>query len=400
MEESIVKEHRVLGLGNNIDYEIQWDSQVIESLIEKYEIRNEEIISQSHISTERELLLSILSFLKSGCGKERFVENGECIESFAEKFSKKVTLGGTSVRAGLAMEKLGYDCTLHLVTFNKTVKELLPKNCKYLYGENTGKTYPHLIIQFTKGTMVKVADVDICTATANRVIYSNDQDNMEMKLAGKLGEYLEEAKVFLISGFNAMQEKEKLRSRLRELQKAMDHLEEDAIVFYEDACYFSQELNEMVREALVSKINIYSMNEDELQDYLSHPINLLNPYDVVEALEEIHKKIPVPYIVIHTGKWALVYGKNAKQYRQALHCAMTTASTRFSYGDDFTLEEYKKVSCYPVQKEGRKFAVQIEELLKNNVCCLACVQSSEERATTIGLGDAFVGGFLTQLPIK
>jgi len=33
-------------------------------------------------------------------------------------------------------------------------------------------------------------------------------------------------------------------------------------------------------------------------------------------------------------------------------------------------------------------------LLNRKVCCLACIQAEETKATTIGLGDAFVGGFL------
>src|SRR5690606_3615479 len=117
--------------GNNIDYEIVWNSEVIEELITRYNIRNSELDVNRVITCERDLVISILSFLKLGSGGERFVSSSEIIEQFSEKFAKKVTLGGTSVRAALAMRKLGITTALHLVTINDDVRRLLPPNCPY-----------------------------------------------------------------------------------------------------------------------------------------------------------------------------------------------------------------------------------------------------------------------------
>jgi ADP-dependent phosphofructokinase/glucokinase len=96
-------EQIILGLGNNIDYEIVWNSQVIESLIVEYGINSSEIGTDIPISSTREIVISILGFLKSGTGGERFVTSLDIILDFARLFHKKITMGGTSLRAAIAM---------------------------------------------------------------------------------------------------------------------------------------------------------------------------------------------------------------------------------------------------------------------------------------------------------
>ena len=109
-------EQIVLGLGNNIDYEIVWDSQVLERLIIEFNIRDSEICTDIRILSIRNLVVSILGFLKSESGGEHFVTSLEIILDFASHFQKKITMGGTSLRAAIAMRKIGYNSALHLVT--------------------------------------------------------------------------------------------------------------------------------------------------------------------------------------------------------------------------------------------------------------------------------------------
>ena len=94
-----------LGFGDNVDYEIAWDSAVFEELIARYAIGAGELAADPPIASERELVISILRFLASGTGGERFVASSEVIEPFAQRFAKKITLGGTSVRAAIAKDQ-------------------------------------------------------------------------------------------------------------------------------------------------------------------------------------------------------------------------------------------------------------------------------------------------------
>ncbi|MFN8444865.1 MAG: hypothetical protein U0175_29030 [Caldilineaceae bacterium] len=73
------------------------------------------------------------------------------------------------------------------------------------------------------------------------------------------------------------------------------------------------------------------------------------------------------------------------------------STTRFRYGDDFTLENYREIEAFPPNLAGANFALAIKQLLDDRVCCVPVAQVEQSNATTIGLGDAFVGGFLPAL---
>lgn len=386
-----------LGFGNNIDYEIVWDSRVIENLISQYGIRAEEISDNREIPCERDLVISILNFLKSGSGGERFIADSATIEQFSQSFEIKATLGGTSVRAAVAMRKLGYTPALHLVTTNDHVRRLIPQDSPYVCSNPQDSLYPHLIVQFGKGTHVRAGDIDICTNRPNRIIYHHDDDNITMKLNEDFADMITEAKVLLVSGFNAMQSKELLISRMESLLRIVKKLPKDALIYYEDASFYDPSLSRLIHSMLKDKISIFGLNEDELQSYLGRKLDLVDAFQIKEALENLHKLIPVPILVVHSMYWALAYGENATRFENALKGGVTMATTRFRYGDDFTVENYREIASLPSNQEGARLADALKGLLTSKICCVPVPQVDQSNATTVGLGDAFVGGFLPAL---
>jgi ADP-dependent phosphofructokinase/glucokinase len=392
-----MKEGIVLGFGNNIDYEIVWDSEVIEDLIHQYNIQRRELDINRSITSERDLVVSILSFLELGCGGERFVSSSEIIEQLAQRFAKKITLGGTSVRAAIAMRKLGFSSALHLVTVNDHVRSLIPQDSPYVCSNSSESSYPHLIVQFDQGICIKAGDIEICAAQENRLIYHSDNDNIVMNLNEDFAELITEAKVLLVSGFNAMQSETLLAHRMQTLLRMMERLPEDAIVFCEDAGYHEPRFSQIVYHKLARKLSILSLNEDELQGYLNVKLDLLDPFQVQKALMELQKLLPIPTIVVHTRHWALACGKGAMGFSQALKMAVSLATTRFCYGDDFTFEQYKVVEALPSLEVNAVFADTLNQLPGARICCVPVAHVEPAVATTVGLGDAFVGGFLPAL---
>ncbi|MHC1770438.1 MAG: ADP-dependent glucokinase/phosphofructokinase [Flexilinea sp.] len=387
----------VLGLGDNIDYEIKWDSGIFENLIRKYDIKSEELSKNIVILNERDLVTSILNYLQNEKGGECFVHSPQIIENFSNYFIKKITLGGTPVRAAIAMSKIGYSSAVHLVTINDDVRKLLPEDCSYICSADKEASYPHLIIQYCSGTKIDSGKIHICTHRANRIIYDNDPENILMKLSPKLGDFISKAGVFLLSGFNAMQSKDLLNDRLNELDQVMRNLPDCAIVFYEDSCFYNKNFSELIRQKLLKFIDIYSLNEDEFQEYLGRKAELLDPEKMLEDLAAVYSLIPVSALIVHTRFWALAYGENAESYQKALKGGITMAGTRFRFGDSFTILDYQDTETVKLQEQGVKFSTAINKLSHGKVCCLGCIEAEESSATTIGLGDAFVGGFLPAL---
>ena len=390
-------EQIVLGLGNNTDYEIVWNSQVFEHLIVEYGITVSELCTNKVIASICDLVVSILGFLKSETGGERFVTSPQIILDFASLFQYKITLGGTSVRAAIAMRKLGYTSALHLVTMNDHVRKLIPQESPCVCSNDRDSLYPHLIVQYCKDTCVQAGDISIRTKQSNRMIYVNDDDNLLMKLAHGFASLAADTRVFLISGFNAMHSSDLLAERLETLLEIIASLPSDALVFYEDACFHDPTLSVQVHKALSDVIDIYSLNENELQEYLGREIALLDAVDVYAALKDLSRLIPVPLFVIHTQYWALAFGSHADRYAKALQGGISLATTRFRCGDDFSRSDYLETERLPAQAEGVQFAAALSKLAGDMVCCIPVVQVNETRVTTIGLGDAFVGGFLPAL---
>lgn len=396
-----MNEQIALGLGDNIDYEITWDSQVMEDLVLHYGIRAAELAearpAHSEVHCERDLVVSILRFLQAGTGGERWVSSSDIIEQFAQRFAMKITLGGTSVRSAIAMRKLGYRSTLHLVTINDHVRRLIPHDSPYVCSNDRDTAYPHLIVQFDQGSCVQAGDIDIRSSRANRIIYHNDLDNITMRLNEEYTRLITQAKVFLISGFNAMQSEALLVDRLHTLLRIMDALPGDAQVFYEDAGFFNPGFHAVIHKALAGRISIFSLNEDELQGHVGHKLDLLDAGQVAGALADLHAIIPAPVTVVHSMYWALAYGTHAARMAAPLKGGVTMATTRFRCGDDFTVENYHEVEALPPNPQGAAFAAAIAGRLAERVCCVPVALVEQANATTIGLGDAFVGGFLPAL---
>lgn len=389
-------ERIALGLGDNVDYEIVWNSEVIEDLVVQYAIREDELEARRAVTCERDLVISILGFLRSGDGGERIVASSDLLERFSERFETEVTLGGTPVRAAIAMRKLGYTSALHLVTTNEHVRRLIPHDSPYVCSNPRDTLYPHLVVQFTKGTTVRTDKIDIRAPQANRVIYHKNKDYFAMNLDEGFADLLTEAKVFLVSGFNAMQSEALLADRLASLERMMTSLPEDALVFFEDAGYHEPKFRQMVHGSLARRNYVFSLNTDELQEYLQRKLNFLDAFQVERALTDLKRLIPRPVIVLHTMHWALAFGEEAAGFAKALKAGTTMATTRFCYGDDFTAQDHARVGAFAPDPEGAAFSDALRELMGASVFCVpvAGVNQVRDDATTIGLGDAFVGGFL------
>lgn len=384
----------VLGLGGCVDYEVVWSPAVLERLVEEYAIRPDELTAPAVIAGERDLVRSILTFVMAGAGGERFVTDSEIIEGLAAHFDTRITLGGTCVRAALAMDKLGVPSTVHLVSIDDHVRRLLPDAVSYVSSADMDSTDPHLIVQFPQGARVRVGDVDVRAARANRLIYVHDPPNREMRLSEDLPAALSSAEFFLVSGFNSMQDAATLDARLSLLIEHMRSLPEGALTVYEDAGFHVPEFSRRVRERIAGVVDVYCMNEDEFEGHLGHSVDFLDPESVAGALRKIHSVIPARTLVVHATHWALAFGDRADAYRAGLDGGIATAAARYLHGDGFTEADYLAVGGQPVHAAGSTFASEIESLLPGEVCGVPGFDLRPDSPTTIGLGDTFVGGFL------
>ncbi|MCY3780271.1 MAG: hypothetical protein OXG78_08185 [Chloroflexi bacterium] len=389
-----MSEKIALGFCNNVDYEIVWSAKVLEDRARYYEIRARELGTAIRINCERDLVISILSFMEIAAGGERFVADSALIEDFARQFDKKITLGGTSVRAAIAMRKLGYTSALHLITQNDHVRRLIPADSPYVCSNERDSTYPHLIMQYPKDARIRAGDINIRARQPNRLIYHCNADRIVLKLNEDFADLITSAKVLLISGFNAIQSERVLADRLRTVGRMIEALPADATVFLEDGAYFDPGFRQLIFQALGRRIGILSLNEDELQTNLKRKVDLRDVAQVRAALADLHRQLPVRTLVVHMRDWALAYGDDAGRYGTALKAGATMATARFRYGDDFKAEDYHNIAQTAPLSRNAAFADAMNATSGGRVICVPVAAVEQSNATTIGLGDAFVGGFL------
>lgn len=387
----------VMGLGGTVDYEVTWDASVLERLVEQYGIGADELSTSAPVDSERSLVAALLAFVRDGVGGEKFVASSDIVEEFASRFERRITLGGTCVRGAAAMGIFGLTCVLHLVSIDDHVRRLLPAGCTYLCSADHDTTDPHLIVQFPEGARVRVGDVELVAPHPNRVILVNDPPNRELLLSDRLGDALATADVFMISGFNVMQDADLLGQRLTSLVEHMRRLPPRAVVLFEDAGYHVPALSSMVRDALLDRIDVYSMNEEEMQAYVGRRVDLLDAADVGAALRSLAGEITARTLVVHTKYWSVALGARVRSYEAALQGGIVMASTRYRLGDDYTASDYEETSRLPVHARGLEVATELTARFGDRVCCLPALVVPVDHPTTIGLGDTFVGGFVAGL---
>jgi ADP-dependent phosphofructokinase/glucokinase len=171
----------------------------------------------------------------------------------------------------------------------------------------------------------------------------------------------------------------------------MRQLPPDAVTYFEDAAYHEPAFSRRVREALLDEIDVYGLNEDEMQAYLGRPVNLLSVREVADALAEVRALIPAPTLVVHSKYWAVALGED---YGDALDNGIVMAATRYCHGDGFTDGDVDHLRRRPRAPASVAFAAALRAEMGDTVRCVAGFAFDVEAPTTVGLGDTFVGGFL------
>ena len=406
----------VLGFGAALDCELRWDAKVLSDLAALYDVAREELTGQPAICSERDLVVSILSFFVRGAGGERRVDEPAVIEEFSARFDSVASIGGTSVRAAAAMRRLGHQSTVHLAYESEQVRSLLPSGTQVLVPDVDLASHPHLVVQYPAGARVVTEKLELVATRANRLIYVNDPANEELVLSPDLPSAVAGADVFLVSGFNAMRSLEQLQERLDVVEASVKGRRRGraggnghggghgggqgrggtGLVMYEDAGFHQSELAEVVRGRMAGLVDVYSLSDEELVDAVadSGTLDLVDADAVLNAVSTLRTRLGVPVVVVHSRHWALAFGASAGRYREALATGTAAATARYARGDLATPEDVAGVGAVAPDAPVIAFAERISQLARDQVAVVAVPTLDVPHPTTVGLGDTFVGGFL------
>ena len=225
-------------------------------------------------------------------------------------------------------------------------------------------------MQYDAGTPVRVGDVDLVAPFPNRLIYVNDPANENLAIRDDLGAMLTSAAIFLVSGFNAIVDE-------AVLDRAAAHGPDGPAPV---ACRTpwcttrtpastSPGFNRRVRDALLDRVDIYGLNEDELQSYLGRTVDLRS----VGGCAGGSRPGAGPDPGADAGGAHQVLGRRSRgrcrSLRRALDSGMIAATTRYGFGDDFTADDLASVRALDRGTAASAFAVQLEQTTEGFVCC-------------------------------
>jgi len=396
-----MKERIALGFHTCVDYELEWSTSVVEAQIRTLNIHADELKMDMDVNSERAIWLVSLAHLQAGIGCEIIPDISELCVDFANHFEYEVTLGGTPTRAAIVLDRLGYSSMLQTSCYNEYVERLMPASVRVLPGGSADYSgiFPHVVLQCSGGVRIQANDIDFVTPRENRILISRDIDSLNMPvLAEEYGKMISKCQVFLLGSFTQILDSEILKDRMEKTKRLLSHLPKDAIVVMEDGCYVKKEFRHYIHRQLAPQINVLSMNEDELQQYLGTAIDILDPEAVKKAVEYVYNNTGIKKILVHSEAWALVYGEDADSMRTSLDGGVMMSATRFRMGDDFTPEDYAQTKDIPDKADSAAFCERMGKMLGDKICCIPCKDLSYvKNPTVVGLGDAFAGGLLPGL---
>jgi ADP-dependent phosphofructokinase/glucokinase len=181
------------------------------------------------------------------------------------------------------------------------------------------------------------------------------------------------------------------------VKKDAEEMQEGGLIFFEDAGYHRPGFRNIVMKSVSQYCSFFSLNEEELQNYLGRKIDFLSVGSVVKALTEITTLIPVPILIIHTKAWSAILGSDFMKYQECVVSGMIMATTRYIYGDAFSIENFESTKMLPRNTVSSTLAKVINRELGNSGVFIPAYEANCLTPTTIGLGDSFVGGFLLEL---
>lgn len=389
----------VLGMSSTVDDEVVWDEGTVSALVAELGLTPEDLGPvepgrTGPIDDLRGMVVALLGHVAEGSGAEHYVSAPGPLAELLERFESRRTLGGTGVRAGIALAATGVASTAVMAAADPDVHRLLPPLCRAVAAEEVERLVPHLILQYPAGTTLRVGERTVVAPAPNRVIFAHDVPNEVLPIPDAYPSLVAGAQVVVVSSLNAIRDDAVLSRRVDQVSAALREAPRGATLIWEDAGYHVAALALRVSRAMAAHVDVVSMNEDELQGYLGRRVDLLDADDVAPAAREVRDLVGAGTLVVHTRWWSLAVGDDASRYRAALRGGISMASARYAYGDALGDERYAEAGTWPSDPKSLRVAALLDA---DGVVCEPGVVPPTSSPTTIGLGDTFVGGMVKVL---
>lgn len=404
----------VLAYTSNLDAIVKWDVESFSRLLGKY-LKEAPSFNEGEAVDNMEDFARIASyFVMNGYGGEVNITSGEVMEELKNYFEMEHGLGGTCAQGAAALAAMGVPVLVHITDRSKEVLEWMQykgmdtiKSARRVpIAECVSEEEPlvHLIMQYTKGDIIRVNGRNCEIPLSNRLIMGYDQVHKNMPVDRDFLDYMEmhAQKIYSydVSGFNTIVNFEILSDRLAELGKHYQNLKlknRDLMIYFESAHFISTNIRDYLYSVLSEYVDIMGMNEEELADLTrkkEHPVDRDDIVSVLSGLDYLLEIYPVRGIVLHSKDYALYYGGHMEgvDLEMGLTLGNLMSGTRARIGRYGSQTDCLESLKLELSQTGVDFAEKISGMNLKHEAILVPSRYMEKPKFTVGLGDTFVAG--------
>lgn len=404
----------VLAYTSNLDAIVKWDVDSFNSLLEKYLKEEPSFAEEESVDNMEDFARIVTYFAVNGYGGEVDITAGEVIEELKNYFEMQHGLGGTCAQGAAALGAMGMPVMVHITDRSEEVLDWMNyEGMESIKGEKRvplsecvsgDEPLIHLIMQFTKGDVIRANGREYEIPLSNRLIMGYDQVHKVMPVEKDFLNYMEDHAENMysydVSGFNAIVSLDVLKERLSELEKHYRILKEknpELKIYFESAHFISAKIRDYLYSVLSKYMDIMGMNEEELVDLTKkkeHPVDKDDIVSVLSGLDYVLELYPVKGIVMHSKDYALYYGEpmDGVDLEMGLTLGNLMSGTRARIGRYGTQADCRESLELELSPAGVEFAEKISKMDLKHTAILVPSRYMEKPRFTIGLGDTFVAG--------
>jgi ADP-dependent phosphofructokinase/glucokinase len=318
------KRYPALGYTSNLDILCDFNIDTFNTLLSQYHPNGNlnEMKTTTEINSIEDFLETVVAYCSMGLGGE--------VDISEHVFDVKDGIGGTAAQAAMALSSVNISTIIHLTDDSKRVCNLL--NSPYVFTidssgnkvnisdiKQTRDQEIHYIIQFKKGDKIVLNGIELVIPGSNRIIMTHVTVNEFVPFNDQYFTYIEDnAKNIssnVLSSFNTIQDKGVLLERLNYLKTHINKYKArnvEGIIYFEDAHYHNDKIRRLCLETIYPKVDILSLNEEELLNTLNIDKIEVNIDDVASCIKGMEYLKDTYHIlkgvIVHTKDYSMYVG--------------------------------------------------------------------------------------------
>ncbi len=402
---------------SNYDVVLKWDSEAFSRLLEEYLADEPAAKAGDRIDTMEDLARISAYCAMNGLGMNFDITDVKICDRLLDSFEKESALGGTGAQGAGALSTAGFPVTVQLTDRCREVCEMLNQSdmrvvrgkelIPVMEGASDEEPVYHIILQFTKGDVIRVHGREVKIPLSNRLIFFYDHIHKIVPVGQDYLEYLpehaEEISSLVVSGFDAIVDIDIARERAEQITGMLSKLKSRAPglpVYMEGAFYMNPEVKELFFKSIGQYASVIGTNEEELADLSGRHgkrADITDLSDVLGALDRMICRYGCGGVILHTKDYSMFYGTcpEGVDIEKGLTIGNLMSGTRARTGRYGTRQDLAESLELPLSQEGLRFYEQLSELKTERYAILVPSRYMEHPLYTIGLGDTFVAGVQT-----